>query len=91
MTLSKLIIKLRGLRRIHPIKEEVPMPKEKDFDSHIDKPTQHVTSHGGRYIEPFDFVRSIRGRVLIDAHADLGSSKTEQHVNKIKKEDLAPA
>ncbi len=56
------------------------MVKDK-YNSHIEKPKRHTTSRGGDYITPFDLVRSERGRVLVDRHADM-ANRTEQKVAK---------
>lgn len=47
---------------------------EKDYESHIDKPTVHTTSNGSSYVTAFDVLRSTQGRELINRHAEMAKS-----------------
>jgi hypothetical protein len=44
--------------------------REKKYDSHIPKAIVYTTSKGGRYVRPFDILRSESGRDVINRFAE---------------------
>lgn len=47
------------------------MTEEKNkYTSRIEKPTIYTTSKGGRYVRPFDILRSEQGRATINRFAE---------------------
>ncbi len=64
--------------------------RENKYASRISKPTVYTTSKGGRYVHPFDILRSESGRAVIDRLADdnLEDYPSEREVKTSSKEKL---
>ncbi len=64
--------------------------RENKYASRIEKPKIYTTSKGGRYVHPFDILRSESGRAVIDrlANDNLEGSPSDKEIKAPSKEKL---
>lgn len=64
---------------------------ESKYNSRIEKPVVHTTSKGGRYVRPFDILRSETGRAVIKSHAaSAAAAKARVAESSVKDGDCEP-